>query len=275
MATTTTEAPASQADGTPVSGLPPAPFHLCLDGLDGLDDGIDEDCDAVDAILDCEFADGPDDDAFFANADDALVVSDELSRSELIDLEVIFSSDNLRSHAEVPEPDGFGLPSHDCIVYRAVAPANVRTEPGAEPFIELVTVSGTTLSDLQYTAVAVARRLQDATVAVSKRTWSVDATGRVVVTRTVHEIGADWRGFSLARTRGMGRELDVRIVRANPEVLGFWARDLAEEALVAAERRLPVPAKVPSESRAVRVTELPVARWQRLNAADEVARGAA
>lgn len=35
---------------------------------------------------------------------------------------------------------------------------------------------------------------------------------------------------------------------------------------IAAERRLPSPAPVPSESRAVRVTELPVARWQRLNA---------
>lgn len=178
---------------------------------------------------------------------------DELSRSELIDLELVLSSDNLRSHAEVPAPDGFGLPSHDCIVYRAVAPANVRTEPGAEPFIELITVSSTTLSDLQYEALAVARRLQ--------------------------EHGAKFCGFSAARSRGMGRELDVRIVRANPEVLGFWTRDLAEEALVAAERRLPSPPKVPNESRAVRVTELPVARWQRLNAADvqlsESTRGAA
>lgn len=249
MATTTTEGTPSQTDGGAVSGLPPAPFHLCFDGIDeGCDDGLDEDCDAVDAILDCEFADGPDDDAFFANVDDALFfgdrddVSDELSRSELIDIEVVLSNDNVRSHAEVPEPDGFGLPSHDCIVYRAVAPANVRTEPGAEPFIELITVSSATLSDLQYTALAVARRLQ--------------------------EHGAKFCGFSLARTRGMGRELDVQIVRANPEVLGFWTRDLAEEALVAAERRLPVPAKVPSESRAVRVTELPVARWQRLHAAD-------
>lgn len=250
MATTTTEAPASQADGTAVSGLPPAPFHLCFDGID---DGVDEDCDAVDAILDCEFSDGPDDDAFFANVDDAPFFSaldDELSRSELIDLEAVLSSGNLRSHAEVPEPDGFGLPSHDCIVYRAVAPRNVRTEPGAEPFIELITVSSTTLSDLRYEALAVARRLQ--------------------------EHGAKFCGFSAARSRGMGRELDVRIVRANPEVLGFWTRDLAEEALVTAERRLPSPAKVPSESRAVRVTELPVARWQRLNAADvRVERGVA
>lgn len=240
----------------------PVSFHLCDDGVD--DEAVQTTCrgcgSAIDpntcwcgvAMVDHRPLDGCPCIPFGCDCHRTIdndITSDELSRSELIDLELVLSSDNLRSHAEVPEPDGFGLPSTDCIVYRAVAPANLRTEPGTEPFIELITVSSTTLSDLQYEALAVARRLQ--------------------------EHGAKFCGFSLARTRGMGRELDVRIVRANPEVLGFWTRDLAEEALVAAERRLPVPAKVPSESRAVRVTELPVARWQRLNAADVGERGAA
>nr|MCU0677601.1 hypothetical protein [Myxococcota bacterium] len=77
MATTTTEGTPSQPDGHPVNGLQPVPLHLCADWLD----------------------------------DD---VSDELSRLELIDLDAVLSTDNVRSHAEVPEPDGFGLPSHDC-----------------------------------------------------------------------------------------------------------------------------------------------------------------
>lgn len=250
MATTTTEGTPSQADGHSVSGLPPAPFHLCFDWLD---DGIDGDADPAAAILDCAFADGPDDDGFFA---DGSIVSDELSRSELIDLDAVLSTDNVRSHAEVPEPDGFGLPSHDCWIYRAVAPANVRTAPGEEPFIEAIVVSSTTLSELQFEALAVARRLQDA--------------------------GALVLPFGAPRTRGMGRELELRVVRARPEIRGFWFRDLAEEALIVAKRRLPSPAPVPSESRAVRATELPVARWQRLNASapcartsSESARGAA
>lgn len=195
MATTTTEAHASLADG-----LTPVPLHLCADWLD-------------------------DDD------------SDELSRSELIDLDAVLSTDNVRSHAEVPEPDGFGLPSHDCWIYRAVAPANVRTAPGEEPSVEAIVVSSTTLSELQFEALAVARRLQDA--------------------------GALVLPFVTPRTRGMGRELELRVVRARPEVCGCWFRDLAEEALIAAERRLPSPAPVPAEALTIRATQRPLMTWLR------------
>lgn len=237
MATTTTEGTPSQADGTAVSGLPPAPFHLCFDG-------IDEDRDAVDAILDCEFADGPDDDAFFANVDDAPFfadrddVSDELSRSELIDLELILGSDNLRSHAEVPEPDGFGLPSHDCWI------ASIRfvcsNHRGIPADVDVIVCGDT-----------------------SRTLALFDATRRGA---QLQERGQKDLQIAQPTARGMGWESTVRFSVVHPMVTGEWFRDLAEEALIAAERRLPSPAPVPSESRAVRVTELPVARWQRLNA---------
>jgi hypothetical protein len=247
MATTTTEGTPSQADGHPVSGLPPAPFHLCFDGLD---DGLDGDVDPAAAILDCAFADGPDDDAFFTDG-----VSDELSRSELIDLDAVLSTDNVRSHAEVPEPDGFGLPSHDCIVYRIrFVCSNHRSIPAD---IDVIVCGDT-----------------------SRTLALFDATRRGV---QLQELGQKDLQIVQPAARGMGWESTVRFSVVHPMVTGEWFRDLAEEALLGAERRLPSPAPVPSESRAVRVTELPVARWQRLNASSlcssrtspESARGAA
>lgn len=116
---------------------------------------------------------------------------DDLDASDVIDLDL--SGDNVRSHAEVPAPDGFGLPSHDCWVYQATAPANVR-----ETVIDTITIASTSLSEVQYDALATAARLEEA--------------------------GARVLPLGAPRSRGMGRELDVRFVRARPELRGQWHR---------------------------------------------------
>lgn len=136
-------------------------------------------------------------------------------------------SENLRSHAECPPPDFYGLPSTDCVVYRALAPHNVR---GGEPPLDAIVVRSTSLSELQFEALSIGRRLQDAGALVQ---------------------------FGRPTSRGMGRELTIRFVRARPEVLGFWYRDVSEEL------PLPAPAPVPAEARAVQTTERPGA-WTRV-----------
>lgn len=119
---------------------------------------------------------------------------DDLDASEL-DVEL----GNERSHAEVPQPDGFGLPTHDCWVYRAARMHNVRSTT-----IDTLVVAATSPSEVQFEALALCVRLE--------------AQGARVLP------------MAAPRTRGMGREVDVRFVRRAPEVRGVWRRSVEEVA---------------------------------------------
>lgn len=150
------------------------------------------------------------------------------------------SLDNVRSHAEVPEPDFHGLPPTDCVVYRGEwTNANLRGVPADVAVI----VCGDTSASMAFSD--------------AKRKAKELSAERQVVLAVEQPV-----------SRGMGWQSTVRFVQMYPRVTGCWYREVD----LATAPTLPPPPRVPAEAVPVRATTAPPARWVRITDARDLCR---